>query len=63
MTVNFPTIIQGGMGVGVSGWPLANAVSRLGHLGVVSGAVLEIVMLRRLQEGDIEGNVREALSH
>ena len=63
MTVNFPTIIQGGMGVGVSGWPLANAVSRLGHLGVVSGAVLEVVMLRRLQEGDIEGNVREALSH
>ncbi|MCK4267957.1 MAG: nitronate monooxygenase [Actinomycetia bacterium] len=63
MTVDFPTIIQGGMGVGVSGWPLANAVSRLGHLGVVSGAVLEVVMLRRLQEGDIEGNVREALSH
>lgn len=61
--MDFPTIIQGGMGVGVSGWPLANAVSRLGHLGVVSGAVLEVVMLRRLQEGDIEGNVREALSH
>lgn len=63
MTVDFPTIIQGGMGVGVSGWPLANTVSRLGHLGVVSGAILDVVMLRRLQEGDIGGNVREALSH
>ena len=32
-----PKIIQGGMGVGVSNWRLAQAVSRLGQLGVVSG--------------------------
>jgi nitronate monooxygenase len=32
-----PLIIQGGMGAGVSDWRLAQAVSRQGHLGVVSG--------------------------
>ncbi|MDH5505451.1 MAG: nitronate monooxygenase, partial [Acidimicrobiia bacterium] len=31
-----PIVIQGGMGVGVSGWRLANAVSSCGQLGVVS---------------------------
>ena len=33
----WPVIIQGGMGVGVSGWRLARAVAERGHLGVVSG--------------------------
>ena len=33
--MNLPTIIQGGMGVGVSDWRLANAVARAGQLGVV----------------------------
>ena len=32
--MQFPKIIQGGMGVGVSNWRLANAVSKLGQLGV-----------------------------
>ena len=31
------TIIQGGMGVAVSSWQLARAVSQAGQLGVVSG--------------------------
>jgi NAD(P)H-dependent flavin oxidoreductase YrpB (nitropropane dioxygenase family) len=35
-----PPIIQGGMGVGVSGWRLANAVSKLGQLGVIFGICL-----------------------
>ena len=39
--VQFPKIIQGGMGVGVSNWRLAQAVSRLGQLGVVSGTALD----------------------
>lgn len=39
--VQFPKIIQGGMGVGVSNWRLANAVSKLGQLGVVSGTALD----------------------
>ena len=56
-----PRIIQGGMGVGVSNWRLAKAVSRLGQLGVVSGTALDIVMARRLQEGDPDGDVRRAL--
>ena len=29
-----PTIIQGGMGAGVSSWSLARAVSKAGQLGV-----------------------------
>src|ERR1017187_7487721 len=49
------------MGVGVSGWRLAQAVSRLGQLGVVSGTALDQVLSRRLQEGDPGGHMRRAL--
>lgn len=56
-----PVLIQGGMGVGVSGWPLARAVSQAGHLGVVSGTALDTVVARRLQLGDPGGHVRRAL--
>jgi NAD(P)H-dependent flavin oxidoreductase YrpB (nitropropane dioxygenase family) len=55
-------IIQGGMGVGVSGWPLARAVSRLGQLGVVSGTGLAVLVARRLQLGDDGGHVRRAMA-
>lgn len=58
-----PSIIQGGMGVGVSNWRLARAVSRLGHLGVVSGTALDTVLVRRLQDGDPGGDIRRALEH
>ena len=57
-----PLIIQGGMGVAVSGWPLARAVSRLGQLGVVSGTALAVVLARRLQLGDPAGELRRALA-
>src|SRR5512137_257239 len=57
-----PLIIQGGMGVAVSGWPLARAVSRLGQLGVVSGTALAVVLARRLQLGDPGGELRRALA-
>ena len=57
-----PIIIQGGMGVAVSGWQLARAVSTLGQLGVVSGTALEVVTLRRLQLGDPGGHMRRALA-
>jgi nitronate monooxygenase len=56
-----PIIIQGGMGVAVSDWRLARAVSAEGQLGVVSGTALDTVMVRRLQLGDPGGNVRSAL--
>lgn len=49
------------MGVGVSGWRLAQAVSSTGQLGVVSGTALDAVMVRRLQVGDPGGHVRRAL--
>ena len=50
------------MGVGVSDWRLAGAVSRTGQLGVVSGTALGTVLARRLQMGDPEGVLREALA-
>ncbi|MHC4964580.1 MAG: nitronate monooxygenase [Planctomycetota bacterium] len=60
---SLPLIIQGGMGVGVSGWRLARAVSAAGQLGVVSGTGLDMILTRRLQRGDVGGHVRRALSH
>jgi nitronate monooxygenase len=56
-----PKIIQGGMGVAVSGWKLARTVSRLGQLGVVSGTGLAIILARNLQLGDPDGHLRRAL--
>lgn len=50
------------MGVAVSGWPLARAVSQLGQLGVVSGTALAVVLARRLQLGDPDGDLRSALA-
>ncbi|PID55302.1 MAG: 2-nitropropane dioxygenase [Micrococcales bacterium] len=58
-----PTIIQGGMGVGVSSWQLAREVSLAGELGVVSGTALDAVLARKLQDGDPGGHVRRALEH
>ena len=57
-----PLIIQGGMGVAVSGWSLARAVSGAGQLGVVSGTALAVVLARRLQVGDLGGEMRHALA-
>ena len=58
-----PQIIQGGMGVAISTWKLANAVSRMGQLGVVSGTGIGIILVARLMRGDEDGAVRRALSH
>jgi NAD(P)H-dependent flavin oxidoreductase YrpB (nitropropane dioxygenase family) len=57
-----PRVIQGGMGVAVSDWRLANAVARAGQLGVVSGTLLDTVMVRRLQDGDPGGHLRRAFA-
>jgi nitronate monooxygenase len=58
-----PEIIQGGMGVGVSGWRLARAVASAGQLGVVSGTALDVQLARRLQLGDPGGHLRRAMAH
>lgn len=58
-----PRIIQGGMGVAVSNWQLANAVARAGQMGVVSGSMLDTVFVRRLQDGDPGGHMRRAIAH
>jgi NAD(P)H-dependent flavin oxidoreductase YrpB (nitropropane dioxygenase family) len=57
-----PRVIQGGMGVAVSNWRLANAVARTGQLGVVSGSMLDTVFVRRLQDGDLGGHMRRAIA-
>ena len=57
----YPLIIQGGMGVAVSDWRLARAVSSEGQLGVVSGTGIDTVLVRRLQLGDPDGHIRRAL--
>ncbi len=49
------------MGVGVSNWRLAQSVSRLGQLGVVSGTALDALFVRRLADGDQGGHMRRGL--
>lgn len=51
------------MGIGISNWHLAQAVSKAGQLGVVSGTTLSVVLSRRLQDGDPNGLIRNALKH
>ena len=62
MTKVLPQIIQGGMGVAVSNWKLAKAVSQHGGMGVVSGTAIDAVLIRRLESGDEGGDVRRALA-
>lgn len=57
-----PTIIQGGMGAGVSGWRLARSVAEHGQMGVVSGTALDCILVRVLQTGDPGGHYRRALA-
>lgn len=49
------------MGVGISGSDLARAVSRAGQLGVVSGTGSDVLLARRLEDGDPGGHLRRAL--
>ncbi len=51
------------MGVAVSNWKLAKAVSNFGSLGVVSGTGIANIMIARLMSGDTDGHVRRAMSH
>jgi hypothetical protein len=46
-----PRIIQGGMGIRISSWELARAVSQKGELGVISGTGIDTIMVRTLQNG------------
>ncbi|KHD87000.1 MAG: 2-nitropropane dioxygenase [Bdellovibrio sp. ArHS] len=61
MQLSHPIIIQGGMGIAVSDWKLAKTVSKTGQLGVISGTAINSVLVRRLQDGDLDGNMRRAL--
>ena len=61
--MQLPIIIQGGMGVAISDWNLAKAVSQQGQLGVVSGTGISRIVSCRLNDGDLAGHVRRALSN
>jgi len=50
------------MGIGVSGWRLARAVSLMGQLGVVSGTALAHVLARRLEAGGAEPELARAMA-
>ncbi len=56
-----PWLIQGGMGIAISGWPLARAVSSAGQLGVVSGTAIDNVFVRRLQDQGVDRELQQAL--
>ncbi len=56
-----PTLIQGGMGMGISHWHLARSVAQAGQLGVISGTAIDTILIRRLQQGDPQGYMREAM--
>ena len=60
--IQYPVLIQGGMGAGVSDWRLARAVSLTGQLGVVSSVALDTIVARRLQDGDPGGHMRRGLA-
>ena len=60
--VSLPTLIQGGMGVAISNWSLARAVSLQGQLGVVSGTGISRILVGRLMDGDASGLMRHALA-
>ncbi len=57
-----PWLIQGGMGIAVSHWPLARAVSLAGQLGVVSGTAIDAVFARRLQRFGVDDALRRVLA-
>ncbi|MBU6358705.1 MAG: nitronate monooxygenase [Chloroflexi bacterium] len=61
--MNLPVIIQGGMGVAISDWKLAKAVSLASFLGVVSGTGISRVLASRLRDGDLDGHVRRAMAN
>jgi nitronate monooxygenase len=60
VTDDVPWLIQGGMGIAISGWPLARAVSSMGQLGVVSGTAIDNVFVRRLQDDGIDDELQAA---
>jgi nitronate monooxygenase len=49
------------MGIAISGWSLARAVSSVGQLGVVSGTAIDNVFVRRLQDQGIDSELQSAL--
>jgi len=56
-----PWLIQGGMGIAISHWPLARSVAMAGQLGVVSGTAIDAVFARRLQDQGVDDGLRAIL--
>ena len=60
---SLPQIIQPGMGIFVSGYKLANITSRNGCIGTVSSPGADQIVVRILQNGDIDGDIRRAAKY
>jgi nitronate monooxygenase len=58
---SLPWLIQGGMGIAISHWPLARRVAMSGQLGVVSGTGIETVFVRRLQDHGVDEGLQRVL--
>jgi NAD(P)H-dependent flavin oxidoreductase YrpB (nitropropane dioxygenase family) len=56
-----PWLIQGGMGIAISHWPLARSVAMSGQLGVVSGTGIDTVFVRRLQDHGVDAQLQVVL--
>ncbi len=59
---NYPDIFQGGMGVAISNWRLAGESAANGAVGIVSGAAIATVFCRRLQNGEMDSCLQQALA-
>ena len=57
----YPDIFQGGMGIAISNWKLAGEVAARGAAGIVSGVAIGEVLVRRLQNGDVDSQMQKAL--
>jgi NAD(P)H-dependent flavin oxidoreductase YrpB (nitropropane dioxygenase family) len=58
---DYPDIFQGGMGIAISNWRLAGEVAARGAAGIVSGVAIGEVLVRRLQNGDMDPLMQQAL--
>jgi NAD(P)H-dependent flavin oxidoreductase YrpB (nitropropane dioxygenase family) len=57
----YPDIFQGGMGIAISNWRLAGEVAARGAAGIVSGVAIGEVLVRRLQNDDVDPLMQQAL--
>ena len=58
-----PRLLHASPRLAISTWRLARAIAATGQLGVVPSAPLAPVLARRLELGDLDGELRRAMEH